>query len=465
MDNERKETRRTCLSIFMSLISIVCFFACGGAAYSQTGAGFYGNPGNSGSWQRPAPSRPPPARPRPAYWFFPGPTPNYLAGVYDQFGSFAGLIGPAVNTGFNTTVDLMYGGLEVTVAYGSGGYLGLPSVPASDFSPLMAQYDRTVKCEGQEVADQTYTTSNVINGLVTEAVGAAQHSLTVDGSTALMDWWANFSGGTLGGAIATAPIGALPWRVPTGAGRPRPIRRPGIVVEPELGDWINGQWVPTNAGRPLLPIRGPAIVIEPDIPWPSAPTVPVGGSAPPTALIPRPSAPLLPGRPPLLLPGPTLPGRELVGRPSEPGLPPNVFTLDVINPDTGLRVYQYVAQTEELRITIVIQAVLEIRQFWQQFKTEKFQCETNNKMNKLWSSSTTSKFGFFGGQKAIRGGHDLLKDLHIQSILELASGSASWYMIKYQAPGSGLEYHFAYNPDLDWVFLHYFDDQRPPKIK
>jgi hypothetical protein len=248
MDNESKETRRPWFLIVGGLISIVCSFTSLESAYSQ----------NSPNRHSPPPQ---------TYWFFPGDTPNYFHGVYGQFGSFAGLIGPAVNTGFNTTVDLMHGALEVTDAYVFGGHLGARIVPASDFSPLMAQYDRMVKCEGQEVADQTYTTSNVINGLVTEAVGAAQHSLTVDGSTALMDWWANFSGGTLGGAIATAPIGALPWGRPLSpAVRPPPIRRPPIVVVPVTEVFINGKWVP------------------------------VGGSAPTTALLPRPAPILLPHR-------------------------------------------------------------------------------------------------------------------------------------------------------------------------
>ncbi len=253
MDNESKETRRPWFLIVGGLISIVCSFTSLESAYSQ----------NSPNRHSPPPQ---------TYWFFPGDTPNYFHGVYGQFGSFAGLIGPAVNTGFNTTVDLMHGALEVTDAYVFGGHLGARIVPASDFSPLMAQYDRMVKCEGQEVADQTYTTSNVINGLVTEAVGAAQHSLTVDGSTALMDWWANFSGGTLGGAIATAPIGALPWGRPLSpAVRPPPIRRPPIVVVPVTEVFINGKWVP------------------------------VGGSAPTTALLPRP-VPAPPNLPPLLRP-------------------------------------------------------------------------------------------------------------------------------------------------------------------
>ena len=58
-----------------------------------------------------------------------------------------------------------------------------------------------------------------------------------------------------------------------------------------------------------------------------------------------------------------------------------------------------------------------------------------------------------------------MKPIIIQSTLELASGSANWYMISYKLPGTTLDYHFAYNPDLDWVLLHYFKDQEIPKIK
>lgn len=417
MNRERIRTRRASLSIFISLTSIVCFFACGGAAYSQN-------------------RQPIPSPPAPTYWFFPGPTPNYFAGVYGQFGSFAGLIGPAVTTGFETTVDLAYGAGEVAVAYGSLGNFHLPNTPAWKFSPLMQQYDLTVKCQGQDAANERYSPQRVISGLVEEAGIAAQHSLTVDGSTALMDWWANFGGGTLGGAIATAPIGALPWRLPSRppstAVRPVPIRGPTVVVEPDLQIFINGRWVPVENGAQTT-----AVVPRPRPATPSESLLPHNGG---NQLLPRPTRPLLP------LP-PLPPPRSGAGRPTIPELMrPNVYICE----RTG---YLFAEPSSPHHIPFISSAL-------DQVETVKTNISCKPPPKKWYHENDGIKYTW----EIIAGANG--KPVHSSGLFEEITGSsaAGWSLVKCYRPKTNddYNYHFAVHED-GTVILHYFVSQRPPK--
>lgn len=325
MDNERKDTRRSSLSIFMSAMlnalknisgqhggRVICagslsarkesnpsrirlsmklkrgwkdtnfflrirtahlLFFCMLVVFGATQQGAHAQayfPGGPANWRPYGGYTNPDYNPK-------GPTPQIIAA------------GQVVSGAANTTsffFDQLYGVVQAASYVGTWGYWVLPN-PTNSL-PCNQAFDQSVRENGFWSATGSHLGTSIWNATpyrIGNAISdAAINDLSPEtGGHQFTGQLANLIGSSLPGAMA---IGAIR---PSLQPRPAPFRLPTVVVEPEIGSFINGKWVP------------------------------LGGNAPTTALGPMPSAPPPVGAPPNLLPSvrPRPPQRiDLMGGPA-----------------------------------------------------------------------------------------------------------------------------------------------------
>ena len=309
--------------------------------------------------------------------------------------------------------DLTYGAVQCAgMAVGCGAYaLGavddparlVPANPGSLQSGILTSYDDSCK-NGEAVKAYGGAVINIATCGIIPLYEAFKDTCETGSDEAMQ-------------AIGGAAVGLVPVTRVVG-----PLVRPWRPSRPPLPP------APT-----LLPVRDPLFVMSPTRPGSPFETIVVYANPEPFV------SPVEYARP----------SRWVLGTPIEPNLPGRVTSFDYNFPN---RIYEYNPAVVATEIEVVQHVANNAGAFFD---------SVLDKLNDTSCSRTRRKTGIRvegGGRWSIMYGPRLPLDIgpaRISETLLQETGSSNWYLMEY-APGVGRPYHFAYNPTLNWILLHYF---------